>query len=114
VRLNFEGGQLPLTKRLPKLRGFNNRFKVIFVPVNLDQLDRLFEAHAEVSQETLARVGLLGNVDDPVVVLARGEVTKPLTVRVQRISAAARQKIEAAGGTVEVLGYEVNRRLPRS
>uniref|UniRef100_A0A7C1JZ31 Large ribosomal subunit protein uL15 n=1 Tax=Caldilinea aerophila TaxID=133453 RepID=A0A7C1JZ31_9CHLR len=114
VRLNFEGGQLPLTKRLPKLRGFNNRFKVIFVPVNLDQLDRLFEAQAEVSQETLARVGLLGNVNDPVVVLARGEVTKPLTVRVQRISAAARQKIEAVGGTVEVLGYEVNRRLPRS
>lgn len=114
VRLNFEGGQLPLTKRLPKLRGFNNRFKVIFVPVNLDQLDRLFEAQAEVSQETLARVGLLGNVNDPVVVLARGEVTKPLTVRVQRISAAARQKIESAGGTVEVLGYEVNRRLPRS
>ncbi|MCS6825147.1 MAG: 50S ribosomal protein L15 [Caldilinea sp.] len=114
VRLNFEGGQLPLTKRLPKLRGFNNRFKVIFVPVNLDQLDRLFEAQAEVSPETLARVGLLGNVNEPVVVLARGEVTKPLTVRVQRISAAARQKIEAAGGTVEVLGYEVNRRLPRS
>lgn len=114
VRLNFEGGQLPLTKRLPKLRGFNNRFKIIFVPVNLDQLDRLFEAQAEVSQETLACVGLLGNVNDPVVVLARGEVTKPLTVRVQRISAAARQKIEAAGGTVEVLGYEVNRRLPRS
>lgn len=114
VRLNFEGGQLPLTKRLPKLRGFNNRFKVIFAPVNLDQLDRLFEAQAEVSQETLARVGLLGNVNDPVVVLARGEITKPLTVRVQRISAAARQKIEAAGGTVEVLGYEVNRRLPRS
>lgn len=114
VRANFEGGQLPLTKRLPKLRGFNNRFKVYYVPVNLDQLDRLFGAQEEVSQASLAAVGLLGNSSDPVVVLARGEVTKPLTVKVQRISASAKQKIEAAGGTVEVLGYEVNKRLPRS
>ncbi len=114
VRVNFEGGQLPLTKRLPKLRGFNNRFKVEYVPVNLDQIERLFGAQAEVSQETLASVGLLGDVAEPVVVLARGEVTKPLTVKVQRISAAAKQKIEAAGGSVEVLGYEVNKRLPRS
>jgi large subunit ribosomal protein L15 len=114
VRLNFEGGQLPLTKRLPKMRGFNNRFKVVYVPVNLDQLERLFDAQAEVSQETLAGVGLLGNASDPVVVLARGEVTKPLAVKVQRISASARQKIEAAGGSVEELDYEVNKRRPRS
>lgn len=114
VRLNFEGGQLPLTKRLPKLRGFNNRFKVYYVPVNLDQLERIFDAQGEVSPDTLAAAGLLGNVSDPVVVLARGEVTKPLSVKVQRISATARQKIEAAGGTVEVLEYQVNKRLPRS
>lgn len=114
IRANFEGGQLPLTKRLPKLRGFNNRFKVYYVPVNLDQIDRLFGAQEEVSQQSLAAVGLLGNTTDPVVVLARGEVTKPLTVKVQRISATAKQKIEAAGGFVEVLGYEVNKRLPRS
>lgn len=114
VRVNFEGGQLPLTKRLPKLRGFNNRFKVYYVPVNLDQLDRLFAAQDEVSQTSLAAAGLLGNAADPVVVLARGEVTKPLAVKVQRISAAARQKIEAAGGTVEVLEYSANKRLPRS
>ncbi len=114
VRANFEGGQLPLTKRLPKLRGFNSRFKVYYVPVNLDQLERLFDAQSEVSQESLASVGLLGNASDPVVVLARGEVTKPLTLKVQRISATARQKIEAAGGTVEVLAYEVNKRMPRS
>ena len=53
VRANFEGGQLPLTKRLPKLRGFNNRFKVYFVPVNLDQLDRLYGEQSEVSPESL-------------------------------------------------------------
>jgi large subunit ribosomal protein L15 len=114
VRANFEGGQLPLTKRLPKLRGFNNRFKVYFVPVNLDQLDRLYAEQNEVTPASLASVGLLGNVNDPVVVLARGEVTKPLSVKVQRISATAKQKIEAAGGSVELLPFAVNKRMPRS
>lgn len=114
VRPNFEGGQLPLTKRMPKLRGFNNRFKVIYVPVNLDQLDRLYGEQNEVTPETLASVGLLGNASDPVVVLARGEVTKPLAVKVQRISATAKQKIEAAGGSVEILPFAVNKRMPRS
>lgn len=114
VRANFEGGQLPLTKRLPKLRGFNNRFKVYYVPVNLDQIDRLYGAQSEVTPETLASVGLLGNANDPVVVLARGEVTKPLAVKVQRISATAQQKIEAAGGSVELLPFAVNKRMPRS
>lgn len=114
VRPGFEGGQLPLTKRLPKLRGFNNRFKIDFIAVNLDQLERRFEAKAEVTPESLVGVGLLGNIDDPVVVLARGEITKPLTVRTQRISASAKQKIEAAGGTVEMIPYTVNRQMPRS
>ena len=114
VRPNFEGGQLPLTKRLPKLRGFNNRFKVEYVPVNLDELDRLFDGGSEVSPEALAGVGLVGNANDPVVVLARGDVSKALTVKVQRISAAARQKIEAAGGSVELLPFAVDKRRPRS
>jgi len=114
VRANFEGGQLPLTKRLPKLRGFNNRFKVEYVPVNLDELDRRFEADGAVDPETLAEAGLLGNIRHPVVVLARGEVTKPLTVKVQRISASAKQKIEAAGGTVEILPFAVDKHRPRS
>ena len=114
VRPNFEGGQLPLTKRLPKLRGFNNRFKVEYIPVNLDELDRLFDSGIEISPESLAGVGLVGNANDPVVVLARGEVSKALTVKVQRISAAARQKIEAAGGSVELLPFTVDKRRPRS
>jgi len=114
VRLNFEGGQLPLTKRMPKLRGFNNRFKVEYVPVNLDELERRFEAQAEVSAATLTDAGLLGNRKDPVVVLARGEISKPLSLKVQRISATAKQKIEAAGGTVEVLPFTVDKRRPRS
>lgn len=114
VRPNFEGGQLPLTKRMPKLRGFNNRFKVEYVPVNLDELERRFAAQEEVNPDSLAGVGLVGNAADPVVVLARGEVSKPLNVKVQRISAAARQKIEAAGGAVEILPYTVDKRRPRS
>jgi large subunit ribosomal protein L15 len=114
VRLNFEGGQLPLTKRLPKLRGFNNRFKVDYVPVNLDELDRRFEAQAAVDAETLVAAGLLDSVRHPIVVLARGDVSKPLTVKVQRISASAKQKIEAAGGTVEILPYVVDKQRPRS
>ena len=114
VRLGFEGGQLPLAKRLPKMRGFNNRFKVYYVPVNLDAMSRLFTPNADVSPETLAEVGLLGRTADPVVILGRGEVDKPLSVKAHRISEGARQKIEAAGGTVEILPFTVNKHLPRS
>ena len=114
VRPVFEGGQLPLVKRLPKMRGFNNRFKVYYVPVNLDELDRKFEANAEVTSASLYSVGLLGRESDPVVLLGRGEVSSPLHVKVHRISAGAREKIEAAGGSVELLPSPVNKNLPRS
>jgi large subunit ribosomal protein L15 len=110
----FEGGQLKLVKRLPKLRGFNNRFKIEYSPINLDTMDRVFESGATVDATALSAVGLLGKLSDPIVILARGELTKPLHVKVQRISAAARTKIEALGGSVEILPYEVNRNLPRS
>ncbi len=103
VRPGFEGGQLPLIRRLPKLRGFKNPFKVHYVPVNLDRLSERFEAGEEVTPESLHARGLLGEPDSPVVVLARGEVDKPLHVKAHRVSASARQKIEAAGGTVELL-----------
>lgn len=114
VRLVFEGGQLPLVKRLPKMRGFTNRFKAYYVPVNLDALDRLFEANADVTPDSLHGAGLLGNISDPVVILARGEISKPLNVKAHRISGSAQQQIEAAGGTVEKLPFTVNKRMPRS
>jgi large subunit ribosomal protein L15 len=114
VHMTFEGGQLRLVKRLPKMRGFNNRFKVTYVPVNLDELEARFETGAEISPESLGAAGLLGNTSDPVVVLARGEVSKALTVKTHRISKNAQQKIEAAGGSVEILPFEVNKNLPRS
>ncbi|MCB0043898.1 MAG: 50S ribosomal protein L15 [Caldilineaceae bacterium] len=114
VHLTFEGGQLRLVKRLPKMRGFNNRFKVTYIPVNLDQLAERFGSDAEVSPEALNAAGLLGNVTDPVVVLARGDIDKALKLKVHRISKRAQEKIEAAGGSVELLPYEVNKNLPRS
>jgi large subunit ribosomal protein L15 len=113
VRLTFEGGQLPLVKRLPKLRGFNNRFKVEYEAVNLDTLERLFEAGASVSPVELSGAGLVDD-NDPIVVLGRGEITKPLQVKAHRVSASARAKIEAAGGSIEILPWVVNKRLPRS
>lgn len=114
LRVAFEGGQLPLTKRLPKLRGFNNRFKVAYTPVNLDALDRLFEPSEEVTPTLLAERGLVGDIKAPIVILARGEISKPLHVHTHRISETARQKLEAAGGSVNILPFAVNKRLPRS
>jgi large subunit ribosomal protein L15 len=110
----FEGGQLKLVKRLPKLRGFNNRFKVSYSPINLDTMERVFDNNATIDPAALSAVGLLGKVSDPVVVLARGELQKVVHVKAHRISATARQKIEAAGGSIEILPLEVNKRLPRS
>ena len=85
-----------------------------YTPINLDVLDRSFDDGATVDAGALAAIGLLGKLSDPIVILGRGDITKPVHVKVQRISGSARQKIEAAGGSVEILAYEVNRNLPRS
>jgi large subunit ribosomal protein L15 len=114
VSLTFEGGQKKLSKRLPKLRGFNNRFKITYSAINLDTVERIFDSGASVDALALSLVGLLGKASDPVVVLGRGEITKSIHIKAHRISESARQKIEAVGGTVELLPIEVNRRLPRS
>jgi len=110
----FEGGQIRLVKRLPKMRGFNNRFKVSYSPINLDTMERVFDTGTTIDPVALSAVGLLGKDSDPVVVLARGDIQKSLHVKAHRISEAARKKIEAAGGSVEILPLEVNKRLPRS
>ncbi|HRJ40243.1 MAG: 50S ribosomal protein L15 [Caldilineaceae bacterium] len=114
VAATFEGGQLQLVKRLPKLRGFNNRFKVEYVPVNLDAVNEGFEGGAEVSPATLYATGLLGKLAAPVVLLGRGDVDKALHVKVHRVSKSAVAKVEAAGGSVEILPYAINKNLPRS
>ena len=94
----FEGGQMPMYRRLPK-RGFTNPFKVIAQIVNLRQLDKLSDS--EVSPATLTAAGLIGEADKPVKLLGTGDVTRALQVRGVSVSASARAKIEAAGGTVD-------------
>nr|WP_277998762.1 50S ribosomal protein L15 [Moorella sulfitireducens] len=101
VRRGFEGGQMPLSRRLPK-RGFTNKFARELTVVNVGELER-FEAETVVTPEVLARAGLVKQARDGVKILGEGEITKPLTVRVQAASRQAIAKIEAAGGKVEVM-----------
>jgi large subunit ribosomal protein L15 len=104
----FEGGQLPLVRRLPFKRGFTNIFKVEYIPVNLYRLED-FAEEQEVSPESLAAAGIIKSASLPVAILGQGEIDRPLTVRAHRFSASARAKIEAAGGAVEELPWEVKR-----
>ena len=101
----FEGGQLPLVRRLPFKRGFTNIRKVYYKPVNLERLAQ-FPAGMEVTPALLADNGLLKKATDPVVILGGGELEVALTIKAHRFSAAAKQKIEAAGGTAEEIPYE--------
>ena len=98
----FEGGQMPLQRRLPK-RGFNNIFGTEYATVNVSDLEKRFEAGATVDAQSLVESGLLKKTLDGVKVLGKGEITKALTVKVSAISESAKAKIEAAGGNVEVL-----------
>lgn len=98
-KLVFEGGQMPLMRRLPK-RGFNNaRFNDKALAINVSDLEKFFEAGAEITVETLAKAGFADNKKPLVKILGNGELTKKLTVKVP-CSAAAKEKIEKAGGTV--------------
>jgi large subunit ribosomal protein L15 len=97
----FEGGQMPLHRRVPK-RGFHNPFRVDYEVVNLDTLAARFEAGAVVTPESLLAAGLLAG-GKPLKVLARGEVTKALTVRAHKFSGKAAEKIAAAGGAAEAI-----------
>jgi large subunit ribosomal protein L15 len=100
VRPSFEGGQLPLIKRLPRKRGFTNIFRVEYTTVNVGELN-VFEANTEVTSETLKAARLIRNLKKPVKVLASGELKKPLVVKADRFSASAKAKIQAAGGKAE-------------
>ena len=100
-RPGFEGGQMPLYRRIPK-RGFNNRNTKEIVAINLEVLER-FEDGATVSVDTLIETGIVKNPKDGVKILGRGELTKKLNVQVNAYSASAKEKIEALGGTAEVI-----------
>ncbi|MCI9128937.1 MAG: 50S ribosomal protein L15 [Eggerthellaceae bacterium] len=97
----FEGGQTPLARRLPKLPGFRNPNRIEYKAVNVSRLDAKFEAGDVVDGESLKAKNIIKHSDDPVKILGDGEITKALTVKVDKISATAKQKIEAAGGKVE-------------
>ncbi len=97
----FEGGQMPLSRRVPK-RGFHNKFRVARQVVNLGMLER-FDADATVDAAALAQAGLVPRADRPVKILSEGALSKPLRLVVDAISAPARKKIEAAGGQVEIV-----------
>ena len=101
TRPGFEGGQMPLYRRLPK-RGFTNRNSLEIVAINVDVLNR-FENDTEVTVATLVEAGVIKNPKDGVKILGNGELTKKLTVKVNAFSAGAKEKIEALGGTVEVI-----------
>jgi large subunit ribosomal protein L15 len=97
----FEGGQMPLNRRLPK-RGFTNIFKKSYQLVNLDQLEARFDGGATIDAQALAQAGVIKRNDRPVKLLGRGELSKSLTVEVDHASKAAIKAVEAAGGSVTI------------
>ena len=101
VRLGFEGGQMPLFRRMPK-RGFNNINRKEYAIVNLDQLNK-FDDGAEVSINELTEAGIIKNTKDGVKILGNGELNKKLTVKSNKFSASAKEAIEAKGGQAEVI-----------
>ena len=105
IRIGFEGGQMPLIRRIPK-RGFNNaRHATVYIPVNLESLN-VFEDGARVDFEALRSVGLANGKGAGVKILGTGDVTKKLSVSAHAFSAAAKAKIEAKGGTCEVISVK--------
>ena len=104
MRPGFEGGQLPLIKRLPRKRGFTNIFRIEYSTVSVGKLS-VFESGSEVDPEKMVAAGMLKSLKKPVKVLADGDIKHPLTVRANKFSASAKAKIEAAGGKVEEVAH---------
>ena len=102
---SFEGGQFPTARKFHVLRGFNNKWKVPYQPVNLDVLER-FEDGETISPQSLRAAGILKHEHEPVKILGDGELTKRLVVSAHAFSASATEKIQQAGGTVTVLEFE--------
>jgi len=106
INPNFEGGQTPLHRRLPQLRGFKPVNKKYYALVNVDVLEEQFEEGAEISPETLVASGVLRDIHDGLKILGNGEVSKKFTVKAHKISQSASEKLTAAGGSVEILKAE--------
>ncbi len=101
VRLGFEGGQMPLYRRVPK-RGFKNLFKKEYAILNLDRLN-IFDDGEEITEQILIKKGIVGNLKNGVKILAKGNLERSLTVKVSKFSQSAKEKIEAVGGKAEVI-----------
>ena len=106
ARFAFEGGQMPMPRRIPK-RGFTNPNRVEAFPINVSLLDKMFEAGATVDLETLRAKGIVPKLVDTVKILGEGELTKKLTVKAHRASETAKSKIQAAGGSFELIATRV-------
>ncbi len=104
MRPGFEGGQLPLIKRLPQKRGFVNIFRTEYNTVNIDRLN-IFESGSEVTPEKLVAAGVIKSLRHPIKILANGDISYPLLVKANKFSSAAKAKIEAAGGKAEEVEY---------
>ena len=102
IRPGFEGGQMPLQRRMPK-RGFNNIFAKEFATINVSELEKRFESSAVVDADALIECGAIKDAKDGVKILGNGELTKSLTVKAVKFTAAAQEKIEKAGGKAEVM-----------
>lgn len=102
VRPGFEGGQTPLHRRLPHMRGFTNKWKKVYAVINLSRLDE-FETGTVVDPDMLMDLGIIKKMENGLKVLADGELTKPITVKAHKFSKTAEEKIKAAGGSAEVL-----------
>ena len=100
-RPGFEGGQMPLVRRLPK-RGFYNPFRINYVAINVDRLE-VFEDGMTVTPVELIEYGIIKKIDDGIKIMGNGELTKKLTVQAAKFTATAKEKIEAAGGKAEVI-----------
>ena len=102
TRPGFEGGQLPLQRRLPKV-GFNNSvFATVYSTIKISDLEAKFEANAVVDEAAVVAAGLVKKTNDGIKVLGNGELTKPMTLQIKAFTASAKEKIEAAGGKAEV------------
>lgn len=105
LRPGFEGGQLPLIKRLPQKRGFTNIFRIEYATLNVGRLN-LFEEKSEVTPQRLVEEGLVKSLKKPIKILGDGEIDKPLIVKASKFTQTARRKIEAAGGKAEEISGE--------
>jgi len=109
MRPGFEGGQLPLIKRLPQKRGFTNIFRTEYSVVNINKLN-MFESGSEVTPESLVASGVVKSLRHPIKILGEGDINHPLSVKANKFSAVAKAKIEAAGGTAEEIEHAAKTR----